>query len=122
MNRWHISLAMALALLLPGGGHLYLGRRDRAVAFAAIILSMFILGLALDGKLYVVETGKPLSVLATAASMGAGTPYFIARIFGPWGDPASITYEYGTAFSLTAGLMNLLVILDTFDIARGRKR
>lgn len=114
-------MAMTLALLIPGAGHLYLGKRARAMVFAVVILTMFFLGLALEGRLYVVEAGKPLSILATAASMGAGTPYFLARIFGPWGNPASLTYEYGTAFGLTAGLMNLLVILDTFDISRGRK-
>jgi hypothetical protein len=29
--------------------------------------------------------------------------------------------EYGTTFLLTAGLMNLLLILDAWDVARGRK-
>ena len=40
---------------------------------------------------------------------------------GPPGDITSLTYEYGTAFTLTAGLMNLLLVLDSFDIAEGRK-
>ena len=31
------------------------------------------------------------------------------------------TYEYGSTFLLTAGLMNILLILDAFDIASGRK-
>jgi hypothetical protein len=114
-------LAMVLAFFFPGAGHLYLGRRDRAAVFALVILLMFIVGLLLEGKLYVPEPGKPLSVLASFASMGAGTVYFIARALGPFGNPSSITFEYGTAFTLTAGLMNLLVILDTFDIAQGRK-
>jgi hypothetical protein len=121
MSAWRTAAAMALGFLFPGAGHFYLGRRDRAVVFAVVIVTMFVIGLLLEGKLYVVESGKPLSILATAASMGTGTPYFLARALGPWGDPASITYEYGTAFALTAGLMNLLVILDTFDISRGRK-
>jgi len=30
-------------------------------------------------------------------------------------------FEYGTAFLLTAGLMNLLLVMDAWDIARGRK-
>ncbi len=33
----------------------------------------------------------------------------------------SVTYEYGNTFLLTAGLMNILLILDAFDIATGRK-
>lgn len=120
MNR-KSTLAMVLALLIPGAGHFYLGRRGRAVAFFLIVLFLFLCGLALDGKLYVWERGKPLSLLATIGSMGIGLPYFIARVLGPFGDLGSITYEYGTAFSLTAGLMNLLLVLDSYDIAEKRK-
>lgn len=114
-------VATALALAIPGAGHFYLGRRRLALAFAAIIIVMFILGLALDGRLYVSEPGRPLTFLATLGSMGAGLLYLLARLVGPFGDVGSITYEYGTAFTLTAGLMNLLLVLDAFDIAEGRK-
>ena len=49
-------------------------------------------------------------------------PAIVARSLGPHGDVTSITYEYGTTFTLTAGLMNLLLVLDVFDIAQGRKK
>lgn len=120
MNKRTIT-AMVLALLVPGGGHFYLGRRARAAAFCAIVLFMFAVGLLIDGRLYTVQEGNVLSLLATLGSMGAGLPYFIARHFGEFGDVTSITYEYGSAFTLTAGLMNLLLVLDSFDIAEGRK-
>jgi uncharacterized membrane protein len=120
MNKRSVISAI-LALLVPGGGHFYLGKRGRALAFFAIVLFMFLIGLWLHGKLYVWEAGKPLSLLATIGSMGVGLPYLIARLLGPFGDLGSITYEYGTAFSLTAGLMNLLLVLDAYDIAEGRK-
>jgi hypothetical protein len=113
--------AVVLAFLLPGAGHFYLGRRARALAFFGIVIFLFLVGLAVDGKLYTMEPGKPLTFLATIASMALGLPYFIARAAGPFGDVMSITYEYGTAFALTAGLMNMLLILDSFDIARQRK-
>jgi hypothetical protein len=113
--------AVILAFAVPGAGHFYLGRRARAAAFFAIVLFMMIVGLAIEGKLYTIEPGKPLTFLATLASMGLGLPYFIARALGPFGDVMSMTFEYGTAFGLTAGLMNLLLILDSYDIAEGRK-
>lgn len=113
--------AVILAFLVPGAGHFYLGRRGRALAFFGIVIFLFLIGLAVDGKLYTMEPGKPLTFLATIASMGLGLPYFIARAAGPFGDVMSITYEYGTAFALTAGLMNMLLVLDSFDIARQRK-
>jgi len=112
---------MLLAFLLPGAGHFYLGRRARAGVFFAIIVLMFVIGLSIDGRLYTVQQGSLLSLLATIGSMGAGTLYFIARAMGPFGDVTSITFEYGTAFTLTAGLMNLLLMLDAYDISEGRK-
>jgi len=37
------------------------------------------------------------------------------------GRVVALTYEYGNAFLIVAGLMNMLVVLDAFDIAQGRK-
>jgi TM2 domain-containing membrane protein YozV len=113
--------AMVLAFLVPGLGHLYLGRRARAITFFVIVMLLFAIGLAVDGRLYTFEQGNLLATLATIGSMGLGAPYFIARMSGTHGDITSITFEYGTAFTLTAGLMNLLLVLDSFDIAEGRK-
>jgi hypothetical protein len=122
MNKRSI-LAMVLAFLVPGAGHFYLGHRGRALSFCAIVLFLFVAGLSIDGNLYTFResAGAILKILATFGSMGAGLPYFIARAMGDFGDVTSITYEYGTTFTLTAGLMNLLLVLDAFDIAEGRK-
>ena len=113
--------AIVLAYLIPGAGHFYLGRRGRAAAFFAIVIALFVIGLAIDGRLYTVQEGNLLTLLATIGSMGAGIPYFVARNLREFGDVTSLTYEYGSAFTLTAGLMNLLLVLDSFDIAEGRK-
>ena len=123
MNKRSI-LSMVLAYLVPGAGHFYLGHRKRAIAFFAIVLFMFLIGLSIDGNLYTIrESGRALlRILATLGSMGAGIVYFIARAMGPHGDVTSMTYEYGTTFTLTAGLMNLLLVLDCFDISEGRKK
>jgi hypothetical protein len=121
MNKRTIT-AMVLALLIPGAGHFYLGRRARAAAFFAIIVVLFVVGLSIDGRLYTVQEGNFLSLLATIGSMGAGVMYFIARGMRDFGDITSITFEYGSAFTLTAGLMNLLLVLDAFDISeRGKE-
>jgi hypothetical protein len=115
-------LAALLAWVLPGLGHVYLERRGRAMAFCVIVLICLATGLALDGNLYRVTPGQPLSFFATLGSMGMGLPYFLARwAFGYTGDIEGPGYEYGSAFILTAGLMNLLLILDALDISRGIK-
>ena len=116
-------LAMVLAYLVPGAGHLYLGRRARAITYFCIVIFMFFVGLAVDGDLYTVTRtgGSLLRLLAAFGSMGAGLLYWIADLKGLQGDITSITYEHGTAFIITAGLMNLLLVLDVFDISEGRK-
>lgn len=115
--------AMLLAFAVPGAGHLFLGRHKRAFAFFIIVGLMFAIGLLIDGGLYSIKTsgGAALKLLASYASMGSGLLYALAHTLGVRGQVASATFEYGSTFTLTAGLMNLLLILDCFDIANGRK-
>jgi len=115
--------AIVLAYLIPGAGHLYLGKRARAITFFVIVVLMFAIGLAIDGDLYTLthSGGSLLRLLAALGSMGSGALYFIGAGMGAHGDVTSITYEHGTAFTITAGLMNLLLMLDAFDISEGRK-
>jgi len=115
--------AIVLAYLVPGAGHLYLGRRARAVTFFCIVVVMFLIGIAIDGDLYTIgqANGSLLRMLAALGSLGSGIIYWIATSMGVHGDVTSITFEHGTAFTITAGLMNLLLVLDVFDIAQGRK-
>jgi hypothetical protein len=115
-------VAMILAWLVPGAGHLYLGRRSRAVVFLLLVAFSICLGVLLRGKLFVVLPEQPLSRLGTLASMGMGIPYFVLQfVLGYRGDIQGSSYEYGSAFLLTAGLMNLLLVLDAWDIAGGHK-
>ena len=116
-------LAMVLALLVPGAGHFYLGRRARALAFFVIVAFMFAVGLSIEGSLYVLgeSRGQILRMFASLASMGSGLLYVAGTAIGPTGSIRAATFEYGRTFTLTAGLMNLLLVLDAFDIAVGRK-
>jgi len=117
-----IAATLVAAWLVPGSGHLMLGKMRRAVIFFAIVMAAIAIGGLLEGNLYRVLANQPLTVLATLGSMGMGSPYFILRyFFGYQGNVVAAGYEYGTAFLLTAGLMNLLLILDAWDIVRGRK-
>jgi hypothetical protein len=114
--------SLVAAWLIPGCGHFYLGRRRRAIAFAAIVLSSLLIGLSLDGNLYRIVPNQPLTILATAACLGIGAPYLGLRFLAGYsGDLLAPGFEYGSAFILSAGLMNLLLILDCWDIAMGKK-
>jgi len=81
-----------------------------------------VFGLWLEGRLFPIEITQPLVALAALADMGIGVPFFIARaMHGGAGRVIALTYEYGNAFLIVAGLMNMLVVLDVFDVAQGRK-
>src|SRR5262249_41440946 len=103
--------AVILAYLVPGAGHLYLGRRGRAAAFFVIVVLMSLIGIAMDGEVYpFARAGASwLRDLAAIGTAGAGAMYFISLAAGAHGDITSITFEHGTAFAITAGLMNLLL-------------
>jgi len=83
---------------------------------------MFAIGLAINGCLFPFTMSEPLVGLAAAADVGIGIPYFIASVMGLGvGDVRAVTYEYGNAFLIVAGLLNLLVVIDAYDVALGRK-
>jgi hypothetical protein len=115
-------VAMIAAWLIPGLGHIYVRRWRRGLAFFLLVLVCLLTGYTLQGKLYRVEPNQPLSILGTIGAMGMGIPYFVLRYgLGYEGDVVGAGFEYGTAFLLTAGLMNLLLVLDVWDISRGKK-
>ncbi len=116
------SVAVLLAVLIPGLGHVYLGRRGRGVLFSVLIFTAIAIGYSLQGNLWTPVAGRPLTVLATLGTMGMGLPYVILNsILKYQGSIASVGFDYGTTFLTSAGLMNLLLILDAFDIVSGRK-
>ena len=123
VRRRNRGLAVVLAWIFPGLGHAYLGRRRTALFYALIVTVTFLLGLSFEGRLYTIERSQPLTILATFAVSGAGLLNLVARFLSsnPGGTILSPTYEYGCAYLLTAGLMNLLLMLDAWDIASGRK-
>ena len=112
----------AAAWLVPGLGHLWLGRRQKGIIFLVALTLMFVFGLWLEGALFPFQLAEPLVALGALADVGIGLPYFIARATGAGaGRVVAITYEYGNTFVIVAGLLNMLVVLDAFDIAKGRK-
>ena len=107
---------------IPGAGHLWLGRRSKGLVFLIALPMMFAVGLALRGRLFPFDLSEPLGGLAALADLGIGAMYFAARALGLGaGEVRAITFEYGNAFLIVAGLLNLLVVIDARDIAMGRK-
>ena len=116
------TIAPLLAWLFPGAGHLFLGCWGKALVFFFLVAFALGTGFAFDGKLYTPQQGNLFALFGSYACLGTGPSYFLLRFF-PFshGDPYSPWAEYGNRFVLTAGVMNLLLMLDAFDIAVGRK-
>lgn len=115
--------ACLLAWLLPGAGHLYLRRPLKGLVLLGAIIGLFVLGVALDARLQpYLGFDDPLAMLRSLAQMAMGLPYFVARALGfEAGVVVSVTHEYGNTFTEVGGLLNVLVILDAYDTAMGRK-
>jgi hypothetical protein len=111
--------------LIPGLGHALLRKWDRAVVFFACISLMLVIGISMNGRLFRPPDFESdiFSTLKFLADAGLGLLYWI-----PWlgrqgvGDPKAYTYDYANVFIYVAGLLNMLVIVDVFDIAMGRKK
>ncbi|HEY7056179.1 MAG TPA: DUF6677 family protein [Vicinamibacterales bacterium] len=117
-----LALVCILSWLIPGAGHLWLGRRQKGIVFLIVLPLMFLVGLLLHGRLFPLAISEPLVFLGAIADRGIGAPYFLAKLLDAGsGIVIAVTYEYGNTFLMTAGLLNALVILDAYDIAMGRK-
>jgi TM2 domain-containing membrane protein YozV len=115
-------LVVAASWAVPGLGHLLLGRWRKGIVFLVALPSMFFVGLLLQGRLFPFDPSQPLVALAALADVGIGLICFLAAPLGYGaGRVTAVTYEYGNAFLIVAGLLNLLVLLDAYDIALGRK-
>lgn len=117
-----MALVCVAAWAVPGAGHLWLGRTQKGLILLVVLPLMFVTGLWLEGRIFPFQPAQPLVALAAVADAGIGVTYFIVRAAGYGaGRVVAATYEYGNSFLIVAGLLNLLVIIDAYDIALGRK-
>lgn len=116
-----IRLCVA-AWLVPGLGHVLLGRKWRGLILFAAILIMFLMGLAMQGEFYSTSSGSYLQTLGYFGELCVGLAMPVARFFGySGGNPLFVSADFGTAYLISAGMLNTLSILDAYDIAMGRK-
>lgn len=116
-----IITACLIAWLVPGGGHMYLRKWDRGLIYLSLVLILFLTGLSMDGKLFSLEPGF-FGLLRFIADGATGIFYLAGKTAGAGtGNILSMGYEYGNTFLYTSGLVNMLLILDTYDIAKGNR-
>jgi hypothetical protein len=118
--------AVALAWFVPGGGHMLLKRRGRAALLAASVTLMFLFGIFMRGSMFTPQNGDILTILINyggfLGDLSSGILYLLASWLGyNQPDVAGHVYDYGTKFLVSAGLLNVLAMVDAYEIAIGKK-
>ena len=118
--------AVALGWLIPGGGHFLLKRNGRGALLLVSVTGMFLCGLMMQGAMFQPQSGDLLTTLInTGGFLGdlcSGILYLLSVWFGyNQADLAGHVHDYGTKFLVTAGLLNVLAMVDVYEIAAGRK-
>jgi hypothetical protein len=115
-------LAPAIGWLIPGAGHLIQKRWIRGLLIMASVVIMFVLGLLMQGRVYLPNGGDILDILGFIGDVGAGGLYIVTRALEMGhGVVAHATADYGTKFIIVAGLLNFISVADAYHIAIGKK-
>jgi uncharacterized membrane protein len=116
------AMVLVAGWLIPGLGHLILGKWVRALLLFVSILAMFLIGLSAQGKIYSPGTGDILDMLGFAGQLGLGLLCGLAHWLG-WGASSSVNTlaDYGTKFLVCGGLLNYIAAVDAHSLANGRK-
>jgi hypothetical protein len=117
---------VGLAWLVPGGGHFLLGRVTRGAILLASVALMFLLGLLMRGAMFAPQTGDLLTTVIYCGGflgdLASGLFYLLTSWLGySQADVAGHVHDYGTKFLVAAGLLNILGMVDAFEIATGKK-
>jgi hypothetical protein len=116
------ALVLLVGWLVPGAGHLLLGKWVRGLLIFVSVLGMYLIGLGLAGKVYTPNTGDMLDILGFAGQLGIGLLYVIARFFSLGTSAVLNTLgDYGTKFLVVGGLLNVIAAIDAHSLANGRK-
>ncbi|MBV9087066.1 MAG: hypothetical protein JO187_12835 [Acidobacteria bacterium] len=116
-------MAPLVGWLIPGAGHLIQRRWGRGLLLMVSVVTLFVLGILMEGKVYAFNVGDILDILGFIGDLGAGGLYIVTRAMD-WGRGAInlATADYGTKYIIVSGLLNIISVVDAYDIAIGKKQ
>ncbi len=141
----HVELAALLAFLVPGLGHVYLGRYAKGIASFVLLVGLYVSGVVVSGGECVSLDKQNGHYVAIFGQVGAGLPTGIALLRShtydvkKWlgmdaGEPPDDPTDYpdkpefiamlprfdtGLLYTTIAGLLNLLLIYDALLVSPG---
>jgi hypothetical protein len=118
-----IPFLVALAsLVVPGLGHVWVGRWGRGLAFFVAVGGLAITGYVMRGQVFTAVSNDPFGRLGFLADACSGVFYLLSRFVEAAGPNLSrAAGDYGTRFIASAGIVNLIGMLDAYGIACGRR-
>jgi len=117
---------VAIGWLVPGGGHFYLKRWNRGALLLFAIAGMFVFGLLMRGRMFEPGDGDLFNIVLNyggfVGDLASGVLYFLTVWLG-YSQPElpGAVADYGTKFLVCAGLLNILAMIDAYEIAVGKK-
>ena len=116
-----------LTWIAPGSGYFFLKSNSRGAFMGGICLLMFLLGLLMRGAFFDRQTGDLLTTVIYCGgwlgNLANGSLYLLAQALGYKApDTAGHVVDYGTKFLIGSGLINVLAMIDVFEIATGKKK
>ena len=111
------GVAFLLAWLIPGAGHVFLGRWKKGLFLLFLMGATYLFGLWIVGFRSVSFDDNPFYYVG---QYGSGSTFLIARLLGVekayprpdnpgWSDP-------GLLYICVVGLLNLVLMINTFDL------
>lgn len=114
------GLAFLLAWLVPGAGHVFLGKWKKGLFLFALLGATYLLGLWIVGPRAVSFDDNPFYYVG---QYGSGATFFLGRALGEekaypreplqpsWFDP-------GLLYICVVGLLNLVLMMNVLDVKR----
>jgi hypothetical protein len=110
------------AWIVPGLGHLLVGRWGRALVIFLAVAGLALTGFYARGQVFPPHSDDPFGTLGFLADACSGVFFVSAHLIEKAGpDVSRAAGDYGTRFVAAAGLVNVLAVLDACGISMGRR-
>ena len=122
MTRTRAFLFFCLGWLIPGLGHFLQKKTGKGVVFCSGVLALLVLGLTMQGQVTPLYDLQPLTLIKFFGSLGNGILFFIMKLAGlGLGNARAVSFDFGTTYIVSAGIMNVLIAINAYEIALKEK-
>lgn len=125
-NRKNPVLLLIMAWLIPGSAHYLQDKKYRAGLFFLAVTLLFWIGIMLKANITFPGSAESFALFKAIGAAASGFNYLLALMFKLGTQhivnlKEALTNEYGTTCMYTAGILNLLIMIDALDVHMGRK-